>query len=94
MNQPITTHETDLLEAAGLKQRPSTRKAIWLSLRRSPVAIFSLVALVVIVTVALTAPLLPLQAPDQVKLVNRLNPPGYVDRDGMRHFLGTDHLGS
>lgn len=89
----MTDHKTEWADAGGLKKRPSTAKSIWFSLRRSPLAVFALVALVVIMVLTLTTPLLSLQDPAQIQLVNRLKPPSFVDKEGTVHLLGTDHLG-
>jgi peptide/nickel transport system permease protein len=49
--------------------------------------------LLFLVVVAVTAPLLAPFDPEEIRLLDRLQPPGFVDQDGGVHYLGTDHLG-
>lgn len=77
----------------GLRKRPPALQAMWLSLRHSPVAILSVVLIIIIVLMAVSAPMLAPQDPTEIQLRNRLKPSGFVDNNGLTHYLGTDHLG-
>ena len=92
-HQVLRRDEAPLTDILGVKERPSPIVAIWLSLRHSPVAIFAIVLLIIILLMAISAPFLILQDPTEIQLRNRLQPPGFVDNDGFTHYLGTDHLG-
>lgn len=60
---------------------------IWLAFRRNPLAMAGLGIVVLLVLVALLAPVLPLQSPTLQSLATRLQPPG------AEHWFGTDELG-
>jgi peptide/nickel transport system permease protein len=68
------------------KQRSQTA-TIWRSFIRSKPAVVSLVYLVVLVAVAILAPLLTSYDPNQIDTPNRIAPMSN------EHLLGTDHLG-
>jgi peptide/nickel transport system permease protein len=59
----------------------------WLAFRRNPLAMLGLAIVIVLVLVAILAPLLPLQSPTLQALSSRLQPPG------AGHWFGTDELG-
>lgn len=73
--------------------RPSLVRSIWHSVRRRPVVIGAFVTLLIVTFMAITSPYLAPQAPTEVHLLDRLKPPGFVDKTQQRHYLGTDHLG-
>jgi peptide/nickel transport system permease protein len=80
---------TDSVADSGVIVRPvSRRPGLWARLRRNHLAVFGLAIVVLVVFIALLAPLLPLQNPDVTDLVHRLQKPFSED-----HWLGTDHLG-
>jgi len=68
-------------------------RAIAKSLRRTPLVIFAIGVLLLMFVVAGAAPLIAPHDPAEVRLLDRLKPPGYVDKDGGVHILGTDNLG-
>lgn len=80
-------------EAWTLPERPSLVQSVGMSLRRSPIVLIAIVALVFLMLVALTAPILAPFDPEAITLLDRLKPPGFVDKEGGVHYLGTDHLG-
>jgi len=80
-------------EAWTLPERPSLAQSVWMSLRRSPIVLIAIVALVFLVLVALTASILAPFDPEAITLLDRLKPPGFIDQEGGVHYLGTDHLG-
>ena len=63
------------------------RYRLWLQLRRNPLTMAGLLAIVALVLVALTAPLLATHDPGVQDLARRLQPPTAA------HWLGTDELG-
>ena len=63
------------------------RYRLWLQLRRNPLTMAGLLAIVAIVLVALAAPLLATHDPGVQDLARRLQPPTAA------HWLGTDELG-
>jgi peptide/nickel transport system permease protein len=73
--------------------RPSLIRSIWHSLRHRPVVIGAFAALLIVIFMAISAPYLAPQSPNEVHLLDRLNPPGFVGTMQQRHYLGTDHLG-
>lgn len=82
--------------AESLEWRPpkqtSTLARMWASLRRNRLGMFSAVVLVVIVFVAIFAPLLATNDPNLVRLENKLLPPVWSGGN-MDYPLGTDGLG-
>lgn len=79
---------TAVAEEGGTTPRKSSRPGAWARLSRNHLAVFGLCLLAVIVTVALLAPILPLQDPNATAPADRLLPPL---SEG--HWLGTDPLG-
>ena len=63
------------------------RYRLWLQLRRNPLTMAGLLAIVALVLMALTAPLLATHDPGVQDLARRLQPPTAA------HWLGTDELG-
>ncbi|MDA0379414.1 MAG: ABC transporter permease [Bacteroidetes bacterium] len=63
-------------------------KALWLSIRRSPVALTAFIVLLGLVGVALLAPVLAPMDPGAIDIRARLSPPGEGG-----HILGTDNVG-
>jgi peptide/nickel transport system permease protein len=76
-----------------VRERPSSIQSIWMSLRRRSVALAAMVVLLLTLVVAVTASVLAPYDPEEVRLLDRLQPPGFVDKDGGVHYLGTDPLG-
>ncbi len=78
-----------------LKNRPSdgafTRA--WRVFRKDKMAILGGVIIVSFCLVAVLAPVIAPFNPNQGSLLNRLEPPGWIDNSGHRHILGTDALG-
>jgi len=74
-------------------KRPSVVKSILFSWRRSPIAVFAVLAFVTLVLMSLMAPIIATQDPAAISLLDRLKPPGYIDKTGQINILGTDHLG-
>lgn len=62
-------------------------------LRKSPLAVFGAVLLLLIILLGLFAPLLTPTGPTQLDLTARNKPPGWQDGNGLVHYIGTDHLG-
>lgn len=52
-----------------------------------------LVILALVLLMGTLAPYLAPQNPAEVNVLDRLKPPGFVDGEGRRHYLGTDQLG-
>lgn len=67
---------------------PASAPGLWRRLRRNRLAVAGLVVLVIVVTAALLAPVLPLADPAVQVRSDRLLP---IGSEG--HLLGTDHLG-
>lgn len=63
------------------------RYALWLAFRRNPLAVAGLAVVLVLLLLALLAPLLATHDPSAQALANRLQPPS------REHILGTDELG-
>ena len=61
-------------------------------IRRNPLVQISLVIIVVIIALALTAPILPIQDPTEQDLMAALVPPSFAGGTSA-HLLGTDYLG-
>lgn len=62
-------------------------------LQANPQLFWSFAILFALVVLALAAPLLTPFSPTQQDLVARLMPPGFVNRSGLVHILGTDQFG-
>jgi peptide/nickel transport system permease protein len=62
-------------------------------LARRRTALFGLIVVAVVVATALTAPWVSPFDPVAQDIGHRLKPPGWQDAAGLRHPLGTDHLG-
>ena len=62
-------------------------------LARRRTALFGVVVILLVIVTALAAPLLSPFDPIEQDIGNRLKPPGWRDASGVRHILGTDHLG-
>ena len=58
-----------------------------------PVALFSLVILVAVLALSLTAPVLELRNPNQAELTERLTPPAFVRGGSPVHLFGADGQG-
>ena len=70
------------------------RKRRWLiDLKRSPLAIFGIVVIVVMAFIAIFAPVLTKYDPTSVELAVRLKPPMPFKGSTSEHILGTDALG-
>lgn len=52
-----------------------------------------IVVLTIVILMAVTAPFLAPHDPGETDLLASLKPPGFVDSEGDRHYLGTDKLG-
>ena len=91
--QPAERREVVLHQSWALPERRSALQSMWGSLRRSPLVVGAIVILVIIVLVAMSAPVLAPYDPDKISLRDRLKPPGSADTEGSVHYLGTDHLG-
>jgi peptide/nickel transport system permease protein len=91
--QSSTDQETTLSQSWVVRERPSSIQSIWISLRRRSVALAAMVVLLLTLVVAVTASVLAPYDPEEVRLLDRLQPPGFVDKDGGVHYLGTDPLG-
>ncbi len=91
--QSSTDQETTLSRSWVVRERPSSIQSIWMSLRRRSVALAAMVVLLLTLVVAVTASVLAPYDPEEVRLLDRLQPPGFVDKDGGVHYLGTDPLG-
>lgn len=61
--------------------------------RRSGVLLGTASWLLVIVALAVLVPVVSPFEPNGQDLAGRLQPPGWVDSDGVRHWMGTDSLG-
>lgn len=74
---------------------PATREWIVFARRlaRRRTALFGVVVVVLVVVIALAAPLVSPFDPIEQDIGNRLKAPGWRDSAGLRHPLGTDHLG-
>lgn len=71
-----------------VKKKQGPWKVAFKKLMRDKAAVVGLVMLLIISALIILAPVLPLDDPEEVNLVNRLKPPG---TEG--HLLGTDELG-
>jgi peptide/nickel transport system permease protein len=63
------------------------------SLGRHRLALFGLAVLVLVIFSAIFAPVLAQNDPNNIDIVIRLKPPGFVASDGRAFLLGTDSLG-
>ena len=94
MDSQSSMHQNTMPSAfSTLPERPSALRSMWTSLRRSPVVLAAMATLLLLIFVAVAAPILAPYGPDEVRLLDRLHPPGFVDGEGGIHYLGTDHLG-
>lgn len=82
-------HPTDQVPS-WMQQRPSRTIRF---LRRAALPLVGATILVLIIAVAVLAPLISPFDPYRQDLRGRLQSPGWVDKDGRSHFLGTDQLG-
>lgn len=62
-------------------------------LARRRTALFGVVVIIFVALIAASAPLVSPFDPIEQDIGNRLRPPGWRDAGGLRHALGTDHLG-
>jgi peptide/nickel transport system permease protein len=85
--------QTKAVEPELAAERFLFSRSVARSLRRAPLVMFAIGILLFMFIVAGVAPLIAPHDPAEVRLLDRLKPPGYVDKDGGVHFLGTDNLG-
>jgi peptide/nickel transport system permease protein len=69
------------------------RAALWKALRRNTVGMFGLTIVVVVVLIALTAPLIAPHDPTKLSIRTRLLPPAWEAEGNPAYLLGTDQLG-
>jgi peptide/nickel transport system permease protein len=88
------TAEAGPLPLAG-PQAPALHEWIGFGRRlaRRRTALFGVVVIIFVVLIAASAPLVSPFDPIEQDIGNRLRPPGWRDAGGLRHALGTDHLG-
>lgn len=65
----------------------------WRVFRKDKIAILGGIIIVGFCLIAALAPIIAPFNPNQGSLLNRLEPPGWIDSSGHRHILGTDALG-
>ena len=80
-------------ETAYIPPAPSHVGRFFESLRASRLALAGAVILVLLVLMAVAAPLLAPYNPEQVDIRNRLTPPMWFDGGTAAHILGTDNVG-
>lgn len=68
-------------------------KAFLLRLSKRKTALIALAFLIIILFIALFAPMLAPMDPTEQDIARRLMPPGTVNEEGFIHWLGTDQLG-
>lgn len=68
-------------------------RSFFYQLNKRKTAMLGLIFLVIILLVAIFAPLLSPQDPTVQNIAERLQPPGTVNEQGFKHWLGTDQLG-
>jgi len=69
------------------------RPALWLRLLRDPRTLFGIIVIALLVTLSLTASIISPQDPGEQTLMARLQPPGFVNADGIRYLIGSDQVG-
>jgi len=92
---PANAHETTTLRSWLLSDSPDSRRQAawgrayrrWLQFRRNYLAMTGLITAILLIVVALAAPLLATHDPAAIELANRLQ------RPSAEHWLGTDELG-
>ncbi|PLR81246.1 peptide ABC transporter permease [Bacillus canaveralius] len=57
------------------------------------IAAVGLFLLLIVIIIAVIAPLIVPMNPEEQNIVERLQPPGWTDEEGVKHWLGTDQLG-
>ncbi|MGB3327512.1 MAG: oligopeptide ABC transporter permease [Thermomicrobiales bacterium] len=87
MSQPTTAAATPQSLAAIAAQTPRTNPTVWSRFRRHKLAVVGAVVLLLLVIVAIAAPLLAPHAPNAVSLANYRKPPS------LDYPLGTDAQG-
>jgi peptide/nickel transport system permease protein len=68
-------------------------KPLLRSLGRHYLAMFGLIVLVLVFSMAIFAPFLTSQDPNNIDIIVRMKPPGFTASDGRFFILGTDSLG-
>ncbi|PWJ11164.1 peptide/nickel transport system permease protein [Jannaschia seohaensis] len=84
----MTSVETSPGATAG-----QTTPGLWADLRGDGTAMTGVVFLVLLLLVAIFAPLIAPHDPEAQNIIARLKPPAWMDRGDWAHVLGTDHLG-
>ncbi|WP_109566363.1 ABC transporter permease [Jannaschia seohaensis] len=84
----VTSVETSPGATAG-----QTTPGLWADLRGDGTAMTGVVFLVLLLLVAIFAPLIAPHDPEAQNIIARLKPPAWMDRGDWAHVLGTDHLG-
>ncbi|MGQ9584434.1 MAG: ABC transporter permease [Anaerolineae bacterium] len=79
------------MDAGVLRERP--RFLALRSLVRRKIALLGVLVIVLVSLIAVFAPFLAPQDPTEIRIVNRLQPPGWRAPDGTLYVLGTDSLG-
>ncbi len=72
---------------------PSRRRSLLQGLTRSPAALLGCLILLVLVFIAISAPVLAPANPNYISVLDRLQPPAFMQGGSMTHPLGTDSLG-
>ena len=93
LNEQNRTLSDSELAAQVNEGRRRRRYQMVRSLLRRKLALFGMVVIVIMMALAVAAPLLTDHDPTEIDIVKRLNPPGWEDESGVRHLLGTDTLG-
>ncbi|MFN2203070.1 MAG: ABC transporter permease [Caldilineaceae bacterium] len=90
------SHTSNILSMKQAKSEIPTYRPRFQALRslgRRKVALAGVIVILVMILVAIFAPYLTPYEPNEIDVVNRLNPPGWTSPEGDVHILGTDSLG-
>lgn len=94
MTPPTAAQTQGLSTDAGAARPSDAWRRAWRSLRKAVWPLIALAVLFVITFAAFAGPALAPKDPNRQNIINRLQPPMQVDRNGVvQHYLGTDALG-
>jgi peptide/nickel transport system permease protein len=80
-------------EGSGAAKAGQAMPGLWADLRVDGPALTGVVFLVLLLSMALFAPLIAPHDPEAQNIIARLKPPAWIDGGSWAHVLGTDHLG-
>jgi ABC-type dipeptide/oligopeptide/nickel transport system permease subunit len=88
----VASAPLSLTQEDAKKKRKGKKARTWMLLLRNPTSLIGLVLIFGYIFAAVAAPMIAPYKPDEMDLLNRLQPPVWISHNSM-HLFGTDELG-